>query len=104
MLLCPAKVPLLTIVVVGGELLNKETINNFLYDSSLGESRYHLLNIYGLMEATMAITTEECSITICGFIIGDCLDCAGIIIMDLNIDYLVKVPLPMTGELAITGP
>lgn len=105
-LLRPAKVPSLTTLVVGGELLNKYTIDNFSYDSPRGpgEPQRHLINIYGPTEATMAVATEESAVTTRGSIIGDCLRCAGIIIVDPNSDELIETPSPLTGELAIIGP
>ncbi|KAM3452487.1 hypothetical protein MY3296_004511 [Beauveria thailandica] len=105
-LLRPAKVPSLTTLVVGGELLNKYTIDNFSYDSPRGpgEPQRHLINIYGPTEATMAVATEESAVTTRGSIIGDCLRCAGIIIVDPNSDELIEIPSPLTGELAIIGP
>ncbi|KAJ4164938.1 hypothetical protein LMH87_006591 [Akanthomyces muscarius] len=105
-LLRPSKVPSLTTLVVGGELLNKYTIDNFSYDSPRGpdEPVRHLINIYGPTEATMAVATEESSVTTRGSIIGDCLRCAGIIIVDPNSDELIETPSPLTGELAIIGP
>ncbi|KAJ2972363.1 hypothetical protein NQ176_g7202 [Zarea fungicola] len=105
-LLRPAKVPSLTTLVVGGELLNKYTIDNFSYDSPRGpgEPLRHLINIYGPTEATMAVATEESAVTTRGSIIGDCLRCAGIIIVDPNSDELIETPSPLTGELAIIGP
>ncbi|TQV96194.1 hypothetical protein V2A60_003368 [Cordyceps javanica] len=105
-LLRPAKVPSLTTLVVGGELLNKYTIDNFSYDSPRGpgEPQRHLINIYGPTEATMAVATEKSAVTTRGSIIGDCLRCAGIIIVDPNSDELIETPSPLTGELAIIGP
>lgn len=105
-LLRPAKVSSLTTLVVGGELLNKYTIDNFSYDSPRGpgEPQRHLINIYGPTEATMAVATEESAVTTRGSIIGDCLRCAGIIIVDPNSDELIETPSPLTGELAIIGP
>ncbi|KAJ3496758.1 hypothetical protein NLG97_g2419 [Lecanicillium saksenae] len=105
-LLRPAKVPSLTTLVVGGELLNKYTIDNFSYDSPRGpgEPMRHLINIYGPTEATMAVATEESAVSTRGSIIGDCLRCAGIIIVDPNSDELIETPSPLTGELAIIGP
>lgn len=105
-LLRPAKVPSLTTLVVGGELLNKYTIDNFSYDSPRGpgEPMRHLINIYGPTEATMAVATEESAVTTRGSIIGDCLRCAGIIIVDPNSEELIETPSPLTGELAIIGP
>ncbi|OAA68849.1 AMP-dependent synthetase/ligase [Cordyceps fumosorosea ARSEF 2679] len=105
-LLRPAKVPSLTTLVVGGELLNKYTIDNFSHDSlrGPGEPQRHLINIYGPTEATMAVATEESAVTTRGSVIGDCLRCAGIVIVDPNSDELVETPSPLTGELAIIGP
>ncbi|EGX93351.1 NRPS-like enzyme, putative [Cordyceps militaris CM01] len=105
-LLRPAKVPSLTTLVVGGELLNRYTIDSFSHDAPRGpgEPRRHLINIYGPTEATMAVATEASAVTTRGSVIGNCLRCAGIIIVDPNSDELVETPSPLTGELAIIGP
>ncbi|KGO74912.1 AMP-dependent synthetase/ligase [Penicillium italicum] len=104
MLLRPERVPTLTWIAVGGELVGQRVVDNFA--PKAGEEKPSRLMIcgYGPTEATVFVSNHVCDDASRPSVIGEPLPGMQLIVLDMESSERRVVPLGVAGELAIGGP
>ncbi|CAI7636945.1 unnamed protein product [Penicillium glandicola] len=104
MLLRPERVPTLTWIAVGGELVGQRVIDNFA--PKAGEDKPSRLMIcgYGPTEATVFVSNHVCDSASRPSVLGQPLPGMELIVLDMESSERRVVPLGVAGELAVGGP
>ena len=99
------KLPTLTVLVAGGEVLSKYAIDNFAYDAprKAGEPQRTIHNIYGPTEATLSVCAETPSVKSRGSTMGDPLAPARLSLSTLTAISLRRYPFPSLGSSPLAG-
>ncbi|KAJ2972549.1 hypothetical protein NQ176_g7092 [Zarea fungicola] len=103
MLLRPDRIPTMSWIAVGGELLGQRIVDNFATDGSDHETR-QLVCVYGPTEATVFITNHICDKKSRPSVIGQPLPNLTLVVLDMESAKPRAVPMGVVGELAVAGP
>ncbi|KAN0111043.1 hypothetical protein V8E51_007430 [Hyaloscypha variabilis] len=108
MLLRPERIPTLTTILVGGELVGQRIVDNFAQKPGEKESRRQLIGGYGPAEATVIVTTHICNTDSRPSILGTPLPGTRLVVLDetksTGSGNFALAPLGVAGELAISSP
>lgn len=104
MLLRPERVPTLTWIAVGGELVGQRVIDNFAPKAGEDNSSRLMICGYGPTEATVFVSNHICDSASRPSVIGQPLPGMQLIVLDMESSERRVVPLGVAGELAVGGP
>lgn len=103
LLLRPERVPTLTALFVGGEVVGQRVLDDFSPKHSDEQSNRFMMNLYGPTETTILASGHVCDSTSRPSIVGVPFPGTDFIVLDTNSPEPRMVPLGTTGELAIGG-